>query len=286
MNVLIIGGNLFFGKRLVKLLIEDNHQITMLNRQNRADDFGDKIKRIKCDRLNKSALKKAVTDTHWDIVFDQVCYDYDTAKNACEIFEGKTRHYIYTSSQSVYGTGREISEDYFRASTYQMMEKADRDKNYAEAKRQAEYAFEKYSRFPIAQVRFPIVIGPDDYTNRFNFHIKRIQNEEEIFFPNLDAEISFITSEDAARSLYHIALNHIEGPINCCNSNSISIRDFIQIIVSQVGKEMKLAKKSNEHNQSPYGIEQHWFMSNKKLTESGLLLGCLKEKIRELVRVL
>lgn len=286
MKILVIGGSLYFGKRLVELLIKNNHDVTLLNRQSSPDNFGDKIKRIKCDRLDTAQMKKVLLDTHWDIVYDQVCFEYDTAKDACEIFKDKVKHYVYTSSQSVYEAGSDIVEDDFKPAQYTFEEKANHQVHYAQAKMQAECAFEKYKSFPMTYVRFPIVIGPDDYTKRFQFHIDQIKNEQEIFFKSLDARISFISSEDAARSLYHLGMNQVIGPINCCNSGSIAIKDFIQILCSKIGKEIKLAQTRTEENFSPYGIDQDWFMNNKQLTESGLELGDVTEKVEELAKLL
>ena len=283
MKILVIGGNLFFGKRLVHKLIENGHDVTVLNRQNKNDDFGDKVHRIKCDRLNKEEMKRALGETQWDIIYDQVCYNYQTAKDSCELFEGRVKHYVHTSSQSVYKPGSEISEDAFTPSQYEFSEQADHRTQYAEAKRQAEKAFESFARFPVSYVRFCIVIGEDDYTKRFLFHIDRIKADKEIFFPNLEAKISFISSQDAANSLYHIGMNQITGPINCCNSGHISLSDFVKVITEKTGKKLIRASEQTQENSSPYGIDQDWYMDNQKLTQSGLKLGPVEFKVRELV---
>ena len=80
MKVLIIGGNFFFGKKLAKRLVEDKHNVTLLNRTNEDDDLGNSISRIKCDRNDKKKMQELLEDTYWDIVYDQVCFDYDCAK--------------------------------------------------------------------------------------------------------------------------------------------------------------------------------------------------------------
>ncbi|MAZ50031.1 MAG: NAD-dependent dehydratase [Halobacteriovoraceae bacterium] len=283
MKILVIGGNLFFGKKLVHKLIENKHSITVLNRQNNADDFGDKVHRIKCDRLKKEDMQRALGETQWDIVYDQVCYDYQTAKDSCEIFNGKVKHYIHTSSQSVYEPGSEISEDAFIPSQHEFSEQADHRTQYAEAKRQAEKAFESFARFPVSYVRFCIVIGLDDYTKRFLFHINRVKTEKEIFFPNLEAKISFITSQDAANSLYHIGMNQITGPINCCNSGHIALSKLMKFICDRTGKDLIEAHIQTQENSSPYGIDQNWYMDNQKLTSSGLKLGPVEIKVRKLI---
>lgn len=115
---------------------------------------------------------------------------------------------------------------------------------------------------------------------RFKYHLDRIKNNQDIHLHNPDAKISFISSDDAARSLKHIGENRVLGPINCCNTGSISVGSFLNEMASSLGAEVKFAKERNEKNASPYRIEEDWFMSNELLLESGLNL----EKIIKVVK--
>ena len=72
MKILVIGGNRFFGKRLVRKLVDHKHDVTILNRGNISDDFLETVKRINVDRSNQTAFLAAIQDNDWDIVYDQV----------------------------------------------------------------------------------------------------------------------------------------------------------------------------------------------------------------------
>lgn len=74
MNILILGGNRFFGLHLAKQLLHEGHQITLLNRGQGDDGLGHQIERIQVDRRERKKLEKAVDGKKWDIVFDQICY--------------------------------------------------------------------------------------------------------------------------------------------------------------------------------------------------------------------
>ena len=89
----------------------------------------------------------------------------------------------------------DIKEDYFSPSNYDFARDINQSENYAEAKRQAEAVFFQEAKFPVVAARFPIVLGEDDYTKRLLFHIDRVLEEKEIFFPNIKARISFIHSD-------------------------------------------------------------------------------------------
>lgn len=85
MKILIIGGNRFFGKRLSKNLINKGHDVTLLNRGNFDDGLGGEVKRIKCDRNEDVELEEQLKNLSFDVVYDQVCYDFYQAKSICRI---------------------------------------------------------------------------------------------------------------------------------------------------------------------------------------------------------
>lgn len=94
MNILVIGGTRFFGKRLVQLLLKANHQVTILSRGQTADDFGDEVKRLIADRANAAEMKTALEGKSFDAVVDQVCMNGDQARIAVQLFKDKTDYYI------------------------------------------------------------------------------------------------------------------------------------------------------------------------------------------------
>lgn len=49
-NILILGGTRFFGKRLVELLLEEGHKVTIATRGNTPDSFGEQVDRLQIDR--------------------------------------------------------------------------------------------------------------------------------------------------------------------------------------------------------------------------------------------
>ncbi|MBT4763201.1 MAG: NAD-dependent epimerase/dehydratase family protein [Bdellovibrionaceae bacterium] len=270
MNVLILGGNRFFGKKLTARLLEKNHTVTLLNRGNVDDGFADRVSRIKCDRNDKEAFDQAIAGQSWDVVYDQICFDFDMAKTACDVFYGKTKRYIFTSSKSVYKPGENLREADFDPSKHLVDKLETSSSNYAEAKRQAEVGFYRYAKFPVVSVRFPIVIGHDDYTERFKFHIKRIKNKQPIYFPNLDANITFITSDFAAEVLTALFDSSFEGPLNAASFKPIKLRRFIEIIENHVGEKMISTDDESEEFHSPYGIDSDWFMNSEGLLKLGL----------------
>lgn len=271
-KVLVLGGNHYFGKKLVEVLLKNSHDVTLLNRGSRDDGFGNKVKRIVCDRHNKTALAKAIT-TDYDIVFDQSCFDYDQAKMACDVFNGRVGKYIFTSSISAYNEyGSAIKESQLDPYSYKFKIKEKMEGNYGEAKRQAEVSFCKYAEFPVTAVRFPIVLDAYDATERLQFHVNRIKRNEPIFFANINALISFVSADDAASTLYELSQMNFSGPINVSSYKPIRLENCMKIIEGIVGSKMIRAKEKDKQNMSQYGIAEDWYIDCSKLESLGLSL--------------
>lgn len=270
MNILVIGGTRFFGKRLVKTLINERHEVTLLTRGRTADPFGNDVQRIHCDRRHAEALASGVRGKAWDAIVDQVCMNAAEARAACEIFSGHANLYVFTSSQSVYPPGAGLKEEAFDPKSYKFSEAADERNAYAEAKRQAESVFANCADFRVAMVRFPIVLGEDDYTRRLHFHIDRVRDGKPIFFPNLRARIGFIQSEDAAEALYQIIQHRLQGPVNVASKTPISLKDLIFCIEAATNKTAEIAASPGADNCSPFGIEDDWYMNVDKAAANNI----------------
>lgn len=91
-KVLVLGGTRFFGKRLVKGLVDSGYDVTIATRGRQADPFGNEIARMQVDRNDLDSLKR-IGSSEWELVFDSLCY---TGANASHIVQGKEtrRHFL------------------------------------------------------------------------------------------------------------------------------------------------------------------------------------------------
>jgi nucleoside-diphosphate-sugar epimerase len=146
MRVLVIGGTNFYGKRLVELLIEQGHSITIFSRGNivpesfkaraaapaqaavslkatapvqakaqkttpSAEAAKATITFIKGDREQHELFPTYFKDERFDVVYDNMAMSAADVESAIKAFSGKTRHYILCSSVAVY-------KDWHRAKPY------------------------------------------------------------------------------------------------------------------------------------------------------------------------
>ena len=264
MKTLVLGGSQFFGKKLVKLLLDNNDEVTILNRGSHDDGFGEKIKRIICDRYNKRAFRDAINNDY-DIVFDQSCFDFDQAKNACKILNGRVKKYIFTSTISAYiDRNDNLSEEQFNPLDFDLANKIDREVNYGEAN--------KFANFPVTSVRLPIVLDADDYSLRLQLHVNSIKNGQPLYFDNLQGKISFISADDAAKTLLELGVNNFSGTINAASPKPITLHRCIEIIERITDSKFIQAKERGGKNVSPYNITGDWCLNCAKLQSLGIEL--------------
>lgn len=286
-NILVLGGNRFFGKKLVELLIKEGHKVAIVTRGQSGNPFGDRVEHIIVDRSNKEELAKKMENRTFDIVYDNICYSPNDAYAFCEIFNGKIGKLVFTSTLSTYeADGKEKTEADFDPYQYEIRMGNSSDFTYGEGKRQAEAVFYKYAQFPVVAVRFPIVMGEDDYTRRLHFHVERVAKGEPIGFVNMDAEMSYIHADEAADFLHWAGMTEVEGPFNATANGKISLTELIQLVEKATGKTAKISLVGNDEIRSPYAIPSSWYMSNAKATEAGFTFSNLDEWLAPLIKAI
>ena len=251
MKILVVGGTRYFGKQLVKQLLKDEHDVTIATRGRASDEFKDQVKRIIFDRLDRESINAKLAGISFDIVYDMICYTSNDAKNLLEVIQAKK--YIMVSSAAVYQEGREIVEEDFNPYCYPI-QMVDRGAFiYAEEKRLAESVIFQDFKVPAIAVRFPIVIGENDYTGRLRFYIERVTKGKAIYISNLKTHLSFIDEETAGSFLAYLANKDYVGPINACNKGKITIEELVGVIEKKVGHKAILKENGEVATYNEYG---------------------------------
>lgn len=284
-KILVIGGTRFFGKRLVEKLLQQQHELTLITRGKLPEIFQGKVQHLQCDRTDKSALINAIGDRQFDLVYDNVNFTPQDAKEAVEIFKGKTSRYIFTSTLSVHeADGIPKIEEDFNPTTYPIFLGERTEFTYAEGKRQSEAVFFQQASFPVVAVRFPIVMGEDDYTKRLLFHTERIKNHQAISFMNIDANMGFISAEEAAEFLVWVGQEKFEGPIHAAANGLISNKELVQLIEEISGQQATIALAGVEDTKSPYSIPKSWYMKTNFAQKLGFEFSDLHNWLPTLIK--
>ncbi len=284
MNVLIIGGNKFFGRQLAKRLLEAGTRVTLLNRGKQIDGLGvhQELERLVCDRTKESQMTELLKGRTFDAVVDQVCYDAPDARAACRIFRGKTPLYIFTSTVSVYNG---LKKSGFSEEDYQPRGRKFEDvtlaQDYGEGKRQCETVFFDQGDFRVIAPRFPIVCGTDDPTGRLLFHVERVRDGRLIQIENVESRMTYISASEAGAVLHFLLTSGKEGPINVGSRDAISIAGLLDWIGKTVGRMPKVS--TTEGDPSPYGPETDFYPLVTKLESWGFTPSKLEDWLPALI---
>ncbi|WP_066306857.1 NAD-dependent epimerase/dehydratase family protein [Bacillus sp. FJAT-29814] len=283
-SALILGGTQFVGKRLVQLLIDEGIEVTIATRGLTADPFGDRISRLKIDREDADTLNQAFYGKEWDVVFDQTCYSSQEAQSTLQALNGKIKKYIFTSSQAVYDFGTLHKEENFDPKTFKPVLKNRREYpgyvGYQEAKRAAEAILFQHAQVPVVAVRFSIIVGKDDFTNRLKFHVDHITNKKPMFIENPDMRYGFIDSEEAALFLLNIAKSGYQGAINPGSSGDISLSELVALIETITETKATL---SPDGDPSPYNLPGSWSTDTSLAESIGHKFTPINELLEELI---
>lgn len=288
-TALVLGGTQLFGKRLVKILLQNGVDVTIATRGKTTDPFGDQVKRLIIEREDKHSIEKAVGEKSWDVIYDQSCFSSQEAIDAIEIFKDKTEKYLFTSTMAVYEFGVDKVEGDFDPFHYQIDIKTRNQYEgflgYREAKRQAEAVLFQKASFPVIAVRFAVVVGPDDYTNRLKFHVDHVKKGLPIGISNPDIALSFISSEDAAQCLYNLGkpMEMTTGTINAASKEGVSFRELLKLIETTTQKEAIIEKEPSEKDHSPYAFPGSLTINNAKAEKEGITFKGVRPLLGDLI---
>lgn len=216
---LIIGGTKFLGRALVDSFLANGADVVLFNRGKLAADYMPDVEIVYGDR-NTDLAK--LGDRKWKSVIDTCGYLPQTVKTSAEFFADKAEQYIFISSISAYGDFSEPDfdettalatlddEQQARASAIDPLQDitapvlADM---YGGLKAQCEGAAEAAMPGRILIIRPGLIVGPYDWTDRFTYWVKRIDEGGEVLAPGEPARfVQFIDVRDLADWIVKMAL--------------------------------------------------------------------------------
>ena len=266
MKILVLGGTRFFGVHMVNDLIEKGHEVTIATRGQTPDDFGDSVMRIRLDRTDEDSIKAMISDTHYDVIIDKIAYCSNDVRKLLD--NADCDKYIYMSSTAVYDPLHpDTKEDDFDGNSGELIWCDRPDFSYDVVKRHAEYAlWQKYSDKKFVAVRYPFVIGKDDYTKRLYFYVEHVLKQMPMKVDNLDNKMSFIRSDEAGKFISFLVDKDFTGAVNGCSRGTVSVKT----ILDYIGKETGLsAVLSEDGDPAPYNGMPEYSINTQKAESLG-----------------
>lgn len=300
-KILVIGGTRFFGIPMIRKLLADGHHVTVATRGNRGDDFGDLVERIIMDRGDAESMRNALAERHFDVVIDKIAYCSNDIRALMDIID--CDYYVYMSTTAVYRPKHmDTVEEDFNGATEELVWCDRADFPYDEVKRQAECALcQCYGDRNWIAVRYPFVIGQDDYTNRLLFYVEHVMKSQPMYIDNIDAQMGFIRSDEAGEFLAYLAGaddvtysgdcpgdQGVMDPasrfsvkaVNGCSAGTISLREIIDYVEKKTHTQAVLDSSGDP---APYNGEPSYSINRDRAQKLGFQFTRLHDWIYELI---
>ncbi len=245
MKILVVGGTRFFGIPMVRELIENGHSVTVASRGSHADPFGENVRRIHMDKTDPDSVKSAVCGEHFDVLIDKVAYSSNDVISL--LSSVSCDRYIQMSSCAVYSSQHlMIKESEFDAKSCELV-LMDRPDDYALGKRLAERAaLEFKEESECVFVRYPVVLGKNDYTARLRFYVSHVCHGLPMNIEHPDAAAAYISENEAGRCIAQLVDKQISGAVNGCSVGVISQRSIISHIEKKCGKSAVISQSGEK----------------------------------------
>lgn len=283
MKALVLGGTGFIGRRLVDHLLKENCDVTLGTSGRSPNPFGDAVNAVAVDRFSVSSLEEKLSSPpYFDVLFDQICFGPDDAEKIIEVFGSRIGRYVFVSSGAVYDKtpDNEISENAFDPYNYVTQQGGIENLGYSEGKRSAESHLFHNAPFPVAAARFPIVVGYDDSTLRFQKLVEDVMEGNKIYIPGNGKKRNYLWVDDAGRFLYWLGSKDKVGPYNAASGYRIDAVHLVELVGEVLGVSPEIvAEKGSAHITPFYAVEEKILVPDKAETE-GFSFTAFKDWIR------
>lgn len=232
-NILVLGGTRYLGLEFINILNEKNIKLFVASRNKiLTDNF------INIDRKNQDDLDNLFKNIQFDVVIDFINFSLPDCEKLLSAvkFQIKPPKLILISSTYVYDNPLRIEKDSifnengFLPSKHKLFGLDRPDISYSNGKRDMEsYSVKNYHSDKLVILRFPIILGANDYTERTTFYSSLIKKEKSINPYNVHSKSNYIFSNEAAHAILNFVNEDFNGIYNV-SFNSISEYDLISII--------------------------------------------------------
>lgn len=231
MKLLILGGTRFVGLHLVKSAIARGHEVTFFNRgHHRATNPSDHLTNVETINGNRNSDLGKLQGRRWDAVMDTSGYLPRTVRTSAEVLSDLVERYVFISSQSVYAdvsvAGVEETAPLATLTSEQLDQANAIDasgqtsaltygKMYGGLKALCEPAVEEVFPERALIIRPGLIVGPDDYTDRFTYWVVRVARGGEVLAPGRpERYVQFIDVRDLAEWTVSMIERQVTGVYN------------------------------------------------------------------------
>jgi nucleoside-diphosphate-sugar epimerase len=219
------------------------------------DELPPAVHRLRADRGDSVAMRRAILDRDFDLVLDTTTYTGADARSAIELFGGRVRRYVFISTGQVYLVREGISRP-FHEESYDGAVMAEPPRNsadydawaYGAWKRDAEDEFSSaYSRdgFPVTTLRLPMVASERDHYGRIQAYVARLLDGNPILVPDeTGLPLRHVYVGDVAGLIVRLVASRegIGRAYNISCGESMSLADFLATLARHADRTLDVQR--------------------------------------------
>ena len=238
MKLLIIGGTRFVGRHLVAAALACGHEVTLFHRGASSSPASTGVEVILGDR-NTDIAKLA--GRQWDAVIDTCGYLPRSVKTAAEFLSDAVDRYVFISSQSAYAdvsVPGVVESSPLATLTSEQLDEANRidssgypsyGASYGGLKALCEQTIEQVMPGRTLVIRPGLIVGPNDYTDRFTYWVLRVARGDEVLAPGRpERPVQFIDARDLAEWMVFLIERSASGVYNANRlPQTMTMRDVL-----------------------------------------------------------
>jgi nucleoside-diphosphate-sugar epimerase len=292
MDVCVIGGSRYFGRRLIEEFRDAGAAVTVVNRGSTPAPHG--VTRLCADRDDEAALRAALGTRRFDVVVDQVCYTPLQAAVAARVFADRTRRYVLTSTVEVYAElgragGPALPEKAVDPAAWPVdlelpwAEPEFQAAQYGEGKRQAEAVLTREAPFDVVAVRTAHVLGGADFTGRLARYVELIERGLPVGVHAAPQPASFVHEAEIARFLAWAAAAEFTGPVNAASDGALDAIELCAAVGRVVGTEPALVSGTDDPL-SPFSYDRCYAMDTGRAARLGFRFSAVADWLPQVIK--
>ncbi len=228
MRILFIGGTRFVGRHLAEMAVATGHDVTLFHRGETGRGGVAGAEEVLGDRDGGLG---ALDGREWDTVVDTSGYVPRVVGASARALAGRAERYVFVSSLSVYSDERTPGQD----ESGPVGELDDptveeiTDETYGSLKvlceRQVHQAFPDRSLI----LRWGLMVGPLDYTDRFTYWVRRVAEGGEVLAPAPpDQPVQIADCRDVAAWMLSAVERRISGVLNVAGATPVGFAELLE----------------------------------------------------------
>jgi nucleoside-diphosphate-sugar epimerase len=171
-----MGGTRFIGVSLVKLLVDQGHEVTLFNRGKKPSPVAG-LRTIIGDRTDPQQLRDKLSGESFEAIFDNNGRELSDTQPLVEIFRDRLQHFIYMSSAGVY-----LDSDILPYHETDAVDPKSRHKGKLDTEAYLQQVRAE-SDFPYTSIRPTYIYGPKNYNDVEAWFFDRIVRDRPIPIP-------------------------------------------------------------------------------------------------------